>query len=290
MPHTSPRAATRPTLPPLAPPEIPATGPPERFTRRHERIGATELWWLTPQPQHARNPATERRGLKKLLLVAEGGAEIATEAQRHHLVPGDFAWLDSDQPFELHLAPGAHLLVQWPAQLLARRHPGLDTRLGLARGATSRGEQVVSHLLTHLAQGPDLATDQVSAAIGGLLEVLGLCPSAPSLDLSRRRVARATAMVEQTLADAEPLAIARAQGVSRRYLDSLFRDLTGQSLAEYIARRRLERAADDLVSFPQASCTEVAHRWGFASVSHFTRRFRAHHGLPPARYRRQRAL
>lgn len=269
------------------PSEIPASGPPDKLTRRHERVGAAQLWWLAPLRQHARNSAAERRGLKKLLLVGEGGAELSTERQRHQLAPGDFTWLDSDQPFELRLAPGAHLLLQWPAELLARRHPGLDTRLGLPRGAASNGEHLLAQLLAHLAQGPDLATSQVSAATSGILELLGLCPCAPARDVLQDRVARAAALIEQTLADAVPHDVARAQGVSRRYLDGLFRAQTGASLAEHIAQRRLERAAADLVDLPDSSCAEIAHRWGFASASHFTRRFRAHYGLPPARYRRR---
>ncbi len=81
-------------------------------------------------------------------------------------------------------------------------------------------------------------------------------------------------------------AIAAATRLSISYLNHLFKS-DGKSLMNYLWTLRLERAAQ-LLSSPRvtaAQVEEIAWQCGFASASHFSRRFREHFGMTPGNYR-----
>lgn len=72
--------------------------------------------------------------------------------------------------------------------------------------------------------------------------------------------------------------------MSRRQLYRHFAQ-AGESLADMIARRRLEEVCDLLVEQPGMGLEEVAHAVGFSSVSTMRNRFRAEYGMAPTEYR-----
>jgi len=262
--------------------------PPDAAMTRQERAAGAELLWLGEQPIAVRSVPTREQGLRKLLFVGGGQARVRCDDHVHVLGPGTFAWLDSDRPFELVATPGHRLLVQWPADLIEQRHPELDGTVGVARGRGNVGEEAIAGLLQPLCSGASaLSSAAATAAAVALLEALGMCPTRPAIDIAANRVARALAEIERRLGDVA-LAhedIARAQGVSRRYLDGLFRDRLGRSLAEHVRVRRLARAAEDLVALPHERAADIARRWGFSTASHFTRLFRQAYGELPSAVR-----
>ncbi|GHB09819.1 helix-turn-helix transcriptional regulator [Modicisalibacter luteus] len=67
-----------------------------------------------------------------------------------------------------------------------------------------------------------------------------------------------------------------------------FRALVGQAPHAWLTDQRLERACR-LMAEPQASLTEIAVACGFADAAHFSRAFRAQHGLSPRQWRRDHA-
>jgi AraC-like DNA-binding protein len=71
-----------------------------------------------------------------------------------------------------------------------------------------------------------------------------------------------------------------------RYVHVLMRD-TGRSFSRYLLERRLERCCEALQSKADRSCsiTEIAFRWGFNDMSHFSRVFRGRYGLSPREFR-----
>ncbi|WP_156756115.1 GlxA family transcriptional regulator [Actinokineospora pegani] len=85
----------------------------------------------------------------------------------------------------------------------------------------------------------------------------------------------------------EPLTLpgvaARAH-MSPRTLERRFRAETGDSLAGWIARRRVERARA-LLEDSDLSVTQVAHAAGFTSTGSLRRHFLAHTGTSPRSYR-----
>lgn len=73
-------------------------------------------------------------------------------------------------------------------------------------------------------------------------------------------------------------------GIHPTHLARVFRSHEGCSIGEWVRRRRVEWAADQLLStgLPIALIAQAA---GFADQSHFTRVFASHFGLTPARFR-----
>ena len=92
----------------------------------------------------------------------------------------------------------------------------------------------------------------------------------------------AIAYLEEHLGD--PLdweALARKAGCSSFQLQRMFPYLTGMTLPEYVRRRRMTRAAVDLLA-GDARVAEVALRYGYESPTAFNRAFKAVHGGGPS--------
>jgi len=88
---------------------------------------------------------------------------------------------------------------------------------------------------------------------------------------------------------AEPVTLAtlsRVATLSPYYLIRVFKAHVGMPPHRYLTRLRVERARQ-LLEVSSLSVTQVAHRAGFGTVSHFSTVFRSHVGLSPTEYRRQ---
>ena len=80
--------------------------------------------------------------------------------------------------------------------------------------------------------------------------------------------------------------LAHTVGVHPTHLAREFRARYGVSVGEYGRRVRLARAAAEIAR-TDAPLAEIAAEAGFADQSHFTRLFKRHAGVTPARYREQ---
>lgn len=80
-------------------------------------------------------------------------------------------------------------------------------------------------------------------------------------------------------------ALAKVANFSPYHFHRLFGALVGETLGQFIARLRAERAATQLRANPAKSITEVAFDCGFSSSATFARAFRAAFGLTPTQWR-----
>jgi len=78
--------------------------------------------------------------------------------------------------------------------------------------------------------------------------------------------------------------ICRTLHVDPSNLSRLFRRFQGGSPYQYLLRCRMNRAAHEFMS-PSARVKEVAARLGYDDPYHFSRLFKAVHGIPPAAFR-----
>jgi AraC family transcriptional regulator len=129
------------------------------------------------------------------------------------------------------------------------------------------------------------------AAEGFALEILAATAREAAID---RRVGRAPrwlnaaeeflrARVEAPVGLSE---VAEAVGVSAAHLARVFRARYGTSVGEYGRRLRLDWAVAEIAR-GEAPIAEIAAQAGFADQSHFTRLFRQHVGMTPARFREE---
>jgi AraC-like DNA-binding protein len=107
----------------------------------------------------------------------------------------------------------------------------------------------------------------------------------------RALLERVHAFIQRHLGDPglSPGVVAAAHGVSVRSLQRLFR-AQDATVAGWIRDRRLDRCRRDLADplLWDRPIHAVAARWGFTDAAHFSRAFRAAHGIGPQDYRRLR--
>lgn len=83
-------------------------------------------------------------------------------------------------------------------------------------------------------------------------------------------------------------AIARNVGLSSYHLKRTFSFFAGMTLSEYLKKRRLSRASQDLAE--GASVTETAFKYGFGSLEGFSRAFKAYSGIAPSKVQETQQL
>jgi AraC-like DNA-binding protein len=80
-------------------------------------------------------------------------------------------------------------------------------------------------------------------------------------------------------------AVARAASLSPFYLTRIFKQRFGVPPYHYLIGLRIDHASA-LLRESSLSVTQVCHRSGFNSLSHFITTFRLHTGVSPTQYRR----
>lgn len=74
-------------------------------------------------------------------------------------------------------------------------------------------------------------------------------------------------------------------GISRECLARKFKELTGLTVSEYLARRRHD-FAEELLKLSNLPTHQIAYRSGYGTRRSFQRSFTARAGMTPAEYRR----
>jgi AraC-like DNA-binding protein len=234
-----------------------------RFPHTTLRLRAGEALLLPPRLLHAERVGggSAAAPFCNIVIYADGAALSCHLA--HEAAPG--------RPDILHLETTRH------AQAL-HVHDWLGDAARLGRTGDAAGPMAEVQ-----------ARSLVAAAAAGVLRALDAAdPQAPP---EPALVARARVLVNNQLGDPHlsVRSLAAQAGCTADYLSHRFSQATGEHLAAYIVRQRMERAAHLLEQSALAG-KEVAWACGFATPSYFVRSFRSHHGLTPQAWRAARGL
>lgn len=231
------------------------------------------------------------------VLMLSGSQWLEQDGRQVLLRPGDFAFYDGSRPH--HLTFSRH----WGEIILNIPRAGLDrelrgagrltaTRVGCERGtgALLRGHLTgLAQELGVLRQADLVRLSQVT--VGLIATAMANAHGAPA-EAPRGRdhtLGRVKALIERSLDDPQldTQRIAEALNVSPRYLNKLF-EAEQTSLMRHVWARRLERCREDLTDAACAalSISDIALRWGFNDLSHFSRAFRGRFGCSPRECRR----
>lgn len=264
-------------------------------------LGAIRLSEVRSTTQHVRrSPRMLSRATDDCVLLSlqtSGRGCIEQDGRQAVLEPGDFAIYDSTRKYDLKFdGEFSQMVVKTPRSVLLDRFTGSEsitaTRVlgstGMGRVASRFIREVASEAHTLLPHEIERVThnviDIMTAALGhSLLDK----PVASNSTKAAQQI-RIKMFIDNHLASAEltPEVIARANGISVRYLNKLFED-EGVSVCRWLWDRRLQRIAQDLADPTQAArgISEIALSWGFNNLSHFSRLFKAQYGQCARDYR-----
>jgi acetamidase/formamidase/AraC-like DNA-binding protein len=226
-----------------------------------------------------------------LPIEGEGRCEPASRT----INAGDIVVVPPGEPFSLHFPRAFRLLLLRIPQEIVRARVVGNAVLELTHIRRRAGlGQVVSCALDAVSEALDsLSTSDFRALDLALVEMLLACQSTGAnggTAIQAALLRRIRQDIESRLADSDltPGAIARAEGLSERYVQKLF-ETAGENFTSFVRRRRLERCRADFDN-PQCdhlSISDICFRWGFNEASHFSRAFREQFGLSPRAYRHQ---
>lgn len=214
-------------------------------------------------------------------LGGDGGSATVTA--------GSFLARRNGAPALFDVAPGSR------ATVLILPTSVLGGSLGARRLLGSSGSAAMRVLTAHARMvretAHELGRPGVLAARDALVE-LARGALRQEFDDTEPRLSPALARAAMLLADEHltdpgltPSSLARRLNVSLRTLHRAFAG-TGEPVAAYIRRRRLECARQELLAPGNApSVTEAAARWHFTDGSHFTRAFKRQYGETPTQVR-----
>lgn len=213
------------------------------------------------------------------------------------LRPGDISIFDTTRPYRLRFGPSfRQLVLKMPRNRMLPLLPCASLWLaGYLSRDTPLGHLIGRHLIS-LARVIDTVDPAVMPAlVDQLLDLVALGFTGAMRDFAgsgstvqQAMVARAKRYVDHHLADPalDAVRIAGALRISPGYLHRLFRE-SGTTVGDFVKQRRLAKCRKDLANPALAgvSITEVATRWGFNDMPHFSRSFRAAFGIAPREYR-----
>lgn len=233
------------------------------------------------------------------VLMLEGSQAVEQDGKIVTLQPGDFAVYDATRPHHLQFGQSwREIVVSIPRATLNQLVVGMEHRTacpiptGQGVGCVMRGflEQMSSQIRhvseDEMLQLSDTAISLIAMTLGSLQR--------NDLAQSRMKALTLTRVKRHLLEhlhdpDLNPMLIEQAIGISSRYINKLF-EAENTSLMRHVWNLRLERCANDLAN-PQCATlrvSDIALRWGFNDMSHFSRVFRERFAMSPREWRELR--
>jgi AraC-like DNA-binding protein len=232
-----------------------------------------------------------------LLCHQMGGTSIHQDGRDGIPEPPDIGLLDPRREFELRARNSAKgLIFKIPRLELERRLGDVTKYTALPLSGREPIATIASQFLRMTTKRAPMIDAQSSIALAQhALDLVALAFAASSgcvPRLSSPRTAtliRLKSTIERRLHEVglKPADVAEAAGISVRYANALLSQ-EDSSLERYIMLRRLQHCRRALESSAHASrsVADIAYSYGFADLSHFTRRFKAEFGCSPGEFRR----
>lgn len=230
------------------------------------------------------------------VVLLSGDYSLQQDGREVVLRPGDMTIYDATRPHRI-FCPGrfSKLILSIPRSGLRERIVGVEHCSALRIPGDRGAGAVTAAFLTACAeQAGDLSATQVAALSENCLDLLAISlstvrPAAAAASRGRpAALARIKSFVERNLADPnlDPEMVATGVGMSTRYINDILSD-DDASLMRYVLGRRLEKCRRDLAApvGTEIQITDVAFRWGFNDLSHFSRSFKEKFGCSPRDYK-----
>lgn len=238
-------------------------------------------------------------GYLKIVAPYVGCAGVGQKGREAWVTPDQWSIYDTTDSYAVaNPVAVEHLIVMVPKDRLVERgvalEPLMARRLGGSGGIARLALETMRSAYRELPGMSEAAARGVGDAITQLVHLSMLDLAGIGTAMTRREALRERIKqhVGEHLGDDRLSvdSVAWALNCSRRHLYNAFAEET-DGVAGYILRRRLEACCqcfDDRAN-GHRSITEIALGFGFSSMAHFSRVFRAHLGVAPSDYRRAAA-
>lgn len=234
---------------------------------------------------------TEPAPLRVILTLRSRG-RVSVKDHVQYFAQNDLVVLGTGAGWRLHWSSEVKaILLEFPHETVTARLGRHRPNRPMVLGSSTTADMARSMLGVLAAQFDTLGQDDLTASEGPLLDLL--CQAlnreadgddGPMTAVQVAHYRRVGAAIDARLMtpDLSLSDIAVAAGLSPRYVQRLF-ELRDDSFSRHIRQKRLERSRADLMDISQnaVGIAQIAHRWGFASASHFSRSFRDAFGVSP---------
>jgi AraC family transcriptional activator of tynA and feaB len=222
-------------------------------------------------------------------LQRHGRSLISQGEGRFVLDPGEIAILDGQRPFRIAFpGPVSRAIAVVPRATLEARAPWLRAAPVRKIDARSPFADLTRRHLLQLAGRDGLEESEANLLTDNLCNLLALA-SARDAAVADVQLETLLAFCRQHLSDPDlsPRRVAAQFGISVRTVHLRF-EKVGRSFGRWVLENRLEGCRKALRDPHQggSGISEIAWRWGFSDLSHFTKSFRARFGMSPREWRR----
>lgn len=232
------------------------------------------------------------------VVLLSGQYALEQQGKTVTLKPGDMTLYDATRPHRIRCPRDfAKLIVAIPRIMLKDRVAGIEHCTALRIPGDEGMGAITSGFIRSVAGQADRMRPQETLALSGqaldllIMAVSSVCPIEFSLSRSRSTsLLLIKKFIERHLAnpDLNTTMVAQGVGLSSRYINDVLKD-ENSSLMRHVWQRRLEKCREDLLN-PATSkqrLTDIAYRWGFNDMSHFSRAFKERYGCSPREYDRK---
>ncbi|OQK15564.1 hypothetical protein AU255_15165 [Methyloprofundus sedimenti] len=233
-----------------------------------------------------------------LVVLVSGDYRLQQNGKEVFLQPGDMSIYDATLAHQISCSKSFEkLIISIPRAILRDRFSGVEHCTAIRiPGNSGTGAIATNFIRSTLNQTNQLSISEFSALSDSSLDLLTLTlatirpekfnlSNSHSLTLKRVKV-----YIEANLSnsDINPTIVANDIGLSSRYINTFFKK-EETSLMRYIWRRRLENCRNDLLDPTNIGdrISDIAFRWGFNDLSHFSRVFKQQYDLSPKDYRQK---
>jgi AraC-like DNA-binding protein len=233
----------------------------------------------------------------KVTMPLSGTIGVRQDKREALIAPGEFYVNDPARPYEEQFSEDmTYISVHVPKNCIPSRLGGLEHSTGLKFGADLPSSKMARDLLISLSTVWEEISEASASHLGSI--ALDLIMAAISERSNRNdsrtdvyrsaQFHRAKALIDGRLQDPtlSLSQVASELGVSTRYISCLLHE-RALSYRNYVLEQRLLRAKNDLSDprLANRAITTIAYSWGFTDSAHFSRTFKAAHGMSPREYR-----
>jgi AraC family transcriptional activator of tynA and feaB len=277
--------------------------PIQNFTCRELPLGRLELFdiWIDPIAIFRRTEDIDRDSNDDFLLATqlEGTVLVKEKNVEFTQHPGSISLMSAGEPYTIvHTQKSHRLILHIPNAMYRERILGIQEsqefrpRLLEAGGLTT----IVHDMLKSLTfEADNLTVTEQHTLAECLLEMTSAMLRSRVDQEYEHNHAKQSALfrrilefMEANFNDCEltPEKIATANGISMRYVHSLFQQ-AGMTVSKWIWERRLKATREDLLdpSMTHMRVSEIAYRRGFNDPAHFSRAFKARFDISPSKLR-----